>query len=64
MKIMPKDIHQVNIVGECIIKIQEELINGYKPKDEHSKVEFIKMNAPMTKLEYADSLKATAVAGA
>tara|TARA_B100000575_G_scaffold252927_1_gene221221 strand:+ start:788 stop:1018 length:231 start_codon:yes stop_codon:yes gene_type:complete len=38
--------------------------NGYTPKDEHSKVEFIQMTAPMTKLEYADSLKATSVAGA
>ena len=39
--------------------------NGYKPKDEHSKVEFIKMDAPMTKHEYAESLKsAPAVAEA
>ena len=39
--------------------------NGYKPKDEHSKVEFIKMVAPMTKHEYAESLKsAPAVAEA
>ncbi len=30
--------------------------NGYKPKDESSKVEFIKMNAPMTKGEYVESL--------
>ena len=46
------------------IRAQVLINNGYKPKDEHSKVEFIKMDAPMTKSEYADSIKATAVAGA
>ena len=30
--------------------------NGYKPIDDDHKVEFIKLNSPMTKLEYKDSL--------
>jgi len=30
--------------------------NGYKPIDEDHKVEFIKINSPMTKSEYKDSL--------
>ena len=38
--------------------------NGYTPKDEHSKVEFIALSEPMTKSEYIESVKATAVAGA
>ena len=32
--------------------------NGYKPVDETSKVEFIKLEMPMTKEEYKSSLKA------
>lgn len=35
--------------------------NGYKPKDEHSKVEFIQLSSPMTKHEYVESLKAQPV---
>jgi hypothetical protein len=30
--------------------------NGYKPIDEDHKVEFIKIDSPMTKSEYKDSL--------
>jgi len=32
--------------------------NGYKPVDETSKVEFTKLEMPMTKEEYKSSLKA------
>ena len=57
-----KDIGGIGI-GD-IYGLAGEINNGYTPKDEHSKVEFIALTEPMTKGEYIDSVKATAVASA